>query len=96
MLALDILQLTARAVAGRRATREFDAEPGTCAHNDGPFDDVPQLADVPRPSVPLKREEMIFRNRVDFLAKRPGELIDESPHERGTSSGRSRSGGTWI
>ena len=51
--------------------------------DDRAFDDVAQLADVSRPGVALQLAQALLRNRLDRLAERPGELVDEGPHQRG-------------
>ena len=46
-----------------------------------PFDDVAQLADVARPRVALQLAQTVLRQRLDGLAERLRELVDERPHQ---------------
>ena len=71
------------AVVGRRRGRSRRLEDETRAGGDNhrTLDGVAELAHVARPVVVLKRREASFADRVDALAERLRELVDERPHE---------------
>ena len=67
------------------------------SHDHGPLDDVLELADVPRPGVALEDDDRPWGDALDPAPSLVGgELLAEDSASRGTSSGRSRSGGIWI
>ena len=58
---------------------QLDDEAGAVGDDHRPLDHVPQLADVAGPRVALQRLEARLRQRLDRLAERAGELVDEGP-----------------
>ena len=82
MLSLDVLQLHAASSQSDRRRGNGKPQPPPRSHDHGPFDDVPELANVAGPRILLQRGHVTRADRVDWLAKRRRELLDESPHQQ--------------
>ena len=74
----------------------IDLERGSRREDEGPLEDVLQLADVARPLIRYKPPEGGGVDPVDTAGDLRRELVEENCARRGISSDRSRSGGSRI
>src|SRR5207247_11318556 len=78
---LDVLQQQTRRSGRSPALRDLDPQHRFGAQDHGPFDDVPQLADVAGPRVSLQLPEVALVDRLDSLPHLPGDLVYDRAHQ---------------
>src|SRR5512145_829999 len=83
VLLLHVDQLWTALRGRRRSLRWRDRQASPRRHDHCALDDIAELADVAGPRVLLKRRQGVFVDRVDPLAERLRELLDEAPDKSG-------------
>ena len=79
VLPLHVHERDALGVRGHRRLRQLDRQDWSRRYDDRALDDVAQLTDVAGPRVALEGQHVVFRDRLDLLAERFAELVDEAP-----------------
>src|SRR5437016_8596189 len=93
---LDVLQQQTRRSGRSPALRDLDPQHRFGAQDHGPFDDVPQLADVAGPRVSLQLPEVALVDRLDSLPLFPATSSTIVRTRAGMSSGPPRKGGDAV